>query len=127
MKGGLPIEAFSRVQELFDGVEWVESSDDAAFWLLKQISSNALHENIERLILSDVKELSKLQSINSPLDSDEEKEESETSDSVGSVDHEKSQHGDCGSTQSEYSPSDLVSQYPDLAGKLILPSANFLS
>ncbi|XP_017973460.1 PREDICTED: formin-like protein 14 isoform X1 [Theobroma cacao] len=49
-KGGLPIEAFSRVQELFSGVEWVDNSDDAALWLLKHLS-----------VLSDVKELSILQ------------------------------------------------------------------
>ncbi|CAI9771637.1 unnamed protein product [Fraxinus pennsylvanica] len=33
--GGLPIEAFSRVQELFGGVDWVDSSNDATLWLLK--------------------------------------------------------------------------------------------
>ncbi|GMH09146.1 hypothetical protein Nepgr_010986 [Nepenthes gracilis] len=37
-RGGLPIEAFSRVQELFSGVEWVDYSDDAALWLFKQLS-----------------------------------------------------------------------------------------
>ncbi|KAF6158661.1 hypothetical protein GIB67_040175 [Kingdonia uniflora] len=61
-KGGLPIEAFSRVQELFNGAEWVDSGGDAALWLLKQISANALQEKIEKLILNDVKELSRLQS-----------------------------------------------------------------
>lgn len=48
-KGGLPIEAFSKVQELFNGVDWVDSGDDAALWLLKQLS-----------VLSDVKDLSML-------------------------------------------------------------------
>nr|POF23323.1 formin-like protein 14 [Quercus suber] len=73
-KGGLPIEAFSRVQELFSGVEWVDSSDDAALWLLKQLS-----------VLSDVKELSKLQSkarlYLSPADSEEDNNASSTADS----------------------------------------------
>ncbi|XP_059445273.1 formin-like protein 14 [Corylus avellana] len=74
-KGGLPIEAFSRVQELFSGVEWVDSSDDAALWLLKQLS-----------VLSDVKELSWLQSkaaslYSSPADSEEDNNASSTADS----------------------------------------------
>ncbi|PPR85653.1 hypothetical protein GOBAR_AA35047 [Gossypium barbadense] len=73
-KGGLPIEAFSRVQELFSGVEWVDNSDDAALWLLKQLS-----------VLSDVKELSRLQNKGnlyaSPVDSEEENNASSTADS----------------------------------------------
>ncbi|XP_022735918.1 LOW QUALITY PROTEIN: formin-like protein 14 [Durio zibethinus] len=73
-KGGLPIEAFSRVQELFSGVEWVDNSDDAALWLLKQLS-----------VLSDVKELSRLQNKGnlyaSPADSEEENNASSTADS----------------------------------------------
>ncbi|XWS47624.1 hypothetical protein CRYUN_Cryun13aG0000100 [Craigia yunnanensis] len=73
-KGGLPIEAFSRVQELFSGVEWVDNSDDAALWLLKQLS-----------VLSDVKELSRLQNkVNlyaSSADSEEENNASSTADS----------------------------------------------
>ncbi|KAL9263590.1 Formin-like protein [Drosera capensis] len=36
--GGLPMEAFSTVQELFNGAEWVDTNDDAAMWLLKQLS-----------------------------------------------------------------------------------------
>lgn len=100
MKGGLPIEAFSRVQELFSGVEWVESRDDAAFWFLKQISSNVLQNKFENLILNDVKELSRLQSkvsaqipLISPVESDEEKEFSLNSDAVSSLDDEKAQPG----------------------------------
>ncbi|KAI4327950.1 hypothetical protein L6164_020354 [Bauhinia variegata] len=73
-KGGLPIEAFSMVQELFSGVEWVDSGDDAAVWLLKQLS-----------VLSDVKELSRLQTkascYSSPADSEDENNESSTADS----------------------------------------------
>ncbi|KAL9259518.1 Formin-like protein, partial [Drosera capensis] len=37
-RGGLPMEAFSTVQELFRGAEWVDTNDDAAMWLLKQLS-----------------------------------------------------------------------------------------
>ncbi|KAH7577438.1 hypothetical protein JRO89_XS01G0250700 [Xanthoceras sorbifolium] len=74
-KGGLPIEAFSRVQELFSGVEWVDNSEDAAFWLLKQLS-----------VLSDVKEWSRLHgrgsSYTSPVDSEEENNASSTADSL---------------------------------------------
>ncbi|GAB2296015.1 Formin-like protein 14 [Dionaea muscipula] len=44
VRGGLPIEAFSKVQELFSGVEWVDNSDDAALWLLKQLS--VLHSRV---------------------------------------------------------------------------------
>lgn len=73
-KGGLPIEAFSRVQELFSGVEWLDSGEDAAVWLLKQLS-----------VLNDVKELSRLQGksswYSSPADSEDENNESSTADS----------------------------------------------
>lgn len=72
--GGLPIEAFSRVQELFNGVEWADNSDDAALWLLKQLS-----------VYSNVKDLSRLQSkvssYGSPADSEEEFNASSTGDS----------------------------------------------
>ncbi|ESQ33650.1 hypothetical protein EUTSA_v100073852mg, partial [Eutrema salsugineum] len=37
--GGLPIEAFSKVQELFSGVDLAENGDDAALWLLKQLAA----------------------------------------------------------------------------------------
>ncbi|VAH50045.1 unnamed protein product [Triticum turgidum subsp. durum] len=99
MKGGLPIEAFSAVQELFNDVEWMESGDNAAFWLLKEFSANSLQDKFQKLILSDMKELSKFQAkvglqmpLMSPLDSDEEKY-SAASDSGYSVDYEKVQHG----------------------------------
>ncbi|KAM5573727.1 formin-like protein 14 [Rosa sericea] len=73
-KGGLPIEAFSRVQELFNGGEWVDRNDDAALWLLKQLS-----------VLSDAKEMSRLQNkvslFTSPADSEEENNASSTADS----------------------------------------------
>lgn len=99
VKGGLPIEAFSAVQELFNGVDWIESSDDAAYWLLKEFSANSLQEKFQKLILNDMKELSRMQAkvglqmpMMSPLDSDEEKY-SVASDSVSSTDHEKVQHG----------------------------------
>lgn len=77
--GGLPIEAFSRVQELFSGVEWVDGDSDATLWLLRHLSTNALQEKIEKLVLSDVKELSRVQSKESiqmsPIDSEDEKDE----------------------------------------------------
>ena len=99
VKGGLPVEAFSAVQELFNGVDWIESSDDAAYWLLKEFSANSLQEKFQKLILNDMKEISRMQAkvglqmpLMSPLDSDEEKY-SVVSDSVSSADHEKVQHG----------------------------------
>ncbi|KAH7545508.1 hypothetical protein FEM48_Zijuj01G0101300 [Ziziphus jujuba var. spinosa] len=74
-KGGLPIEAFSRVQELFSGVDWVDNSDDAALWLLKQLS-----------VLSDAKELSRFHNrvslYSSPADSEDENNASSTADSA---------------------------------------------
>ncbi|XP_062095780.1 formin-like protein 14 [Humulus lupulus] len=74
-KGGLPIEAFSRVQELFNGVDWVDSNDDAALWLLKQLS-----------IMSDAKDFSRFQNktsfYSSPGDSEEENNASSTADST---------------------------------------------
>ncbi|XP_074573432.1 formin-like protein 3 [Curcuma longa] len=98
VKGGLPIEAFAKVQELFNSVELLERSDDDAFWLLKQISTNALQEKLEKLILTDAKEVSNIQNkvgLQMPLmsmsESDEEKD-SVTSDSAASVDNEKVQH-----------------------------------
>ncbi|CAN1306442.1 Formin-like protein 14 [Linum perenne] len=58
VKGGLPIEAFSRVQELFNGSEWVDNNDDAALWLLKQLS-----------VFNDARELSRFQAKGqSPVD-----------------------------------------------------------
>lgn len=81
-KGGLPLEAFSRVQELFSGIDWVDNGDDAAFWLLKQLS-----------VLNDVKELSMLRSrastYLSPFDSEEENNASSTADSLDFLDSEK--------------------------------------
>ncbi|CAM8956603.1 unnamed protein product [Rhodiola kirilowii] len=72
--GGLPIEAFSRVQELFNGAEWIDKNDDATLWLLKQLS-----------VYSNVKDLSRLQSkvssCGSPADSEEEYNGSSTGDS----------------------------------------------
>ncbi|XP_022931069.1 formin-like protein 14 isoform X1 [Cucurbita moschata] len=77
-KGGLPIEAFSRVQELFSGVDWMDTNDDVALWLLKNLSA-----------LSDVKELSgwqtKASSYSSPVDSEEENNTSSTADSSDEV------------------------------------------
>jgi len=74
VKGGLPIEAFSRVQELFSGAEWIDSGDSAAVWLLKQLT-----------VLNDAKEFSRFQGrgswYSSPADSEEENNESSTADS----------------------------------------------
>ncbi|CAA2933930.1 formin 14 [Olea europaea subsp. europaea] len=80
--GGLPIEAFSRVQELFAGVDWVDSSDEATLWLLKQLSE-----------LNDVKDLSILRSrmsgYSSPFDSEEENNASSIADSLDFPDSER--------------------------------------
>ncbi|KAG2384043.1 Formin-like protein [Vigna angularis] len=74
VKGGSPIEAFSRVQELFSGAEWIDSGDSAAVWLLKQLT-----------VLNDAKEFSRFQGrgswYSSPADSEEENNESSTADS----------------------------------------------
>ncbi|KAJ8506407.1 hypothetical protein OPV22_007293 [Ensete ventricosum] len=122
MKGGLPIEAFAKVQELFNGVEWFERNDDDSFWLLKQISANALQEKLEKLILTDAKEISRLQSkvglqipLMSPLESDEEKD-SVTSDSVVSVDSEKVQHHSSISMDVENILADSATQDSDSTG-----------
>ncbi|OVA10331.1 Tensin phosphatase [Macleaya cordata] len=92
-KGGLPIEAFSRVQELFSGVEWVDPGGDAALWLLRQLSANALQDKLEKIILSDVKELSRLQSQvsvqTSPTDSEEETDVSKLAGILDFADFEK--------------------------------------
>jgi hypothetical protein len=125
MKGGLPIEAFSAVQELFNGVEWMESSDNAAFWLLKEFSANSLQDKFQKLILSDMKELSKFQAkvglqmpLMSPLDSDEEKY-SMASDSVSSADYEKVQHGG-NSSDSENIDRALTTEDSESIGTLIV-------
>ncbi|KAL2472228.1 Formin-like protein 14 [Abeliophyllum distichum] len=80
--GGLPIEAFSRVQELFGGVDWVDSSDDATLWLLKQFSA-----------LNDVKDLSilrrRMSGYSSPFDSEEENNASSVADSLDFPDSER--------------------------------------
>jgi hypothetical protein len=114
MKGGLPIEAFSAVQELFNGADWIESSDDA-YWLLKEFSANSLQEKFQKLIFNDMKELSKMQAkvglqmpLMSPLYSDEEKY-SVASDSISSVDHEKVQLGG-NSSDSENIDCDLTTE-----------------
>ncbi|CAA0838269.1 Formin-like protein 14 [Striga hermonthica] len=80
-KGGLPIEAFARVQELFNGVDWIDTGDDAALWLLKQLS-----------VLNDVKDLTMLRRMSgygSPIDSEEENNSSSIADSLDFLDSEK--------------------------------------
>jgi len=72
--GGLPIEAFSRVQELFSGVDLAENGDDAALWLLKQLAA-----------INDAKEFTRFRHkgsfyFNSP-DSEEETNTSSAADS----------------------------------------------
>lgn len=121
MNGGLPIEAFSAVQELFNGVDWIESSDDAAYWLLK--------EKFQKLILNDMKELSKMQAkvglqmpLMSPLDSDEEKY-SVASDSVSSADHEKVPHGG-NSSDSENIDRDLTTEDSESTATLSMKSSS---
>ncbi|KAF8657024.1 hypothetical protein HU200_060358 [Digitaria exilis] len=129
MKGGLPIEAFSAVQELFNGVDWIESSDDAAYWLLKEFSANSLQEKFQKLILNDMKELSKMQAkvglqmpLMSPLDSDEEKY-SVASDSVCSADHEKIQHGG-NSSDSENIDRDFTTEDSESSATLSINSSS---
>ncbi|KAJ4957608.1 hypothetical protein NE237_024719 [Protea cynaroides] len=47
-KDGLPIEAFSKVQEIFNTVDWLDSKADAALSLLQHITaSNILQEKLE--------------------------------------------------------------------------------
>ncbi|KAL5224074.1 hypothetical protein ABZP36_010713 [Zizania latifolia] len=129
MKGGLPIEAFSAVQELFNGVDWMESSDNAAYWLLKEFSANSLQEKLQKLILSDMEELSKFQAkvglqmpLMSPLDSDEEKY-SVASDSVSSADHEKIQPGG-NSPDSENIDPDLTTEDSTSMGTLLVNTSS---
>ncbi|KAI4303455.1 hypothetical protein MLD38_039083 [Melastoma candidum] len=75
-KGGLPLEAFSKVQELFSGVNWVDNSEDATMWLLKQLS-----------VLSDAKELSKMHNhANLYMSSADSEEENTTSSAADSSD-----------------------------------------
>ncbi|KAI3869378.1 hypothetical protein MKW92_034980 [Papaver armeniacum] len=92
-KGGLPIEAFSRVQELFSGVEWVDTGGDAALWFLRQLSANALQDKLEKIILSDVKEMSRFQSQvsvqTSPTDSESENDASKLAGILDFEDFEK--------------------------------------
>lgn len=93
----MPIEAFSRVQELFSGVEWVDSDGDATLWFLKKLSANALQEKIGKLILNDVKELPRMESKGSiqtsPTESEDEKDKSKITDSLSSLEVEKTPKG----------------------------------
>ncbi|KAM7264489.1 hypothetical protein ACFE04_002172 [Oxalis oulophora] len=74
--GGLPIEAFSKVQELFSGVDLADNSDDAAMWLLKQLS-----------VLSDAKEFSRFQNkVSSYLSSADSEEDYNVSSAAESSD-----------------------------------------
>ncbi|XP_073131830.1 formin-like protein 14 isoform X2 [Henckelia pumila] len=80
-KGGLPIEAFSRVQELFHGVDWIDTNDEAALWFLKQLS-----------VFNDVKDLSMLRRMggySESVDSEEENNASSVADSLDFLDPEK--------------------------------------
>ncbi|XP_073051904.1 formin-like protein 14 isoform X1 [Primulina eburnea] len=80
-KGGLPIEAFSRVQELFHGVDWIDTNDDTALWFLKQLS-----------VFNDVKDLSMLRRMGGypeSIDSEEENNASSVADSLDYLDSEK--------------------------------------
>ncbi|XP_076906657.1 formin-like protein 14 [Bidens hawaiensis] len=76
-KGGLPIEAFNKVEELFSGIEWSDGGDDStALWLVKQLSN-----------LNDAKELSILRNTNkstytSPLGSEDENTPFSVADSL---------------------------------------------
>ncbi|KAL0716484.1 hypothetical protein Bca4012_065806 [Brassica carinata] len=68
--GGLPIEAFAKVQELFSGVDLAENGDDAAFWLLKQLAA-----------INDAKEFTRFRHRGSFYDSEEETNTSSAADS----------------------------------------------
>lgn len=87
-KGGLPIEAFNKVQELFNGIEWGDGGDDTALWLVKQLS-----------VLNDAKELSmlrnKLSSYSSPFDSEDENNNSSVADSLDFLESERSTEMTC--------------------------------
>lgn len=102
-KGGLPIEAFSRVQELFSGAEWADNGDDAALWLLKQLSA-----------MNDVKEMSLLRrrfsGYSSPLDSEEENNASSIADSLDFMDPDKVNNNSYSSLMGMNFPDDPSSQ-----------------
>ncbi|KAI5054887.1 hypothetical protein GOP47_0030032 [Adiantum capillus-veneris] len=55
-KGGLPMEAFAKVQEFFSHVEGVDGNGDAAaIWILQQLSSaNGLPEKLDKLLPGDM-------------------------------------------------------------------------
>ncbi|KZV31725.1 hypothetical protein F511_00529 [Dorcoceras hygrometricum] len=81
-KGGLPIEAFSMVQEIFHGVDWIDPNDEAALWFLKQLSA-----------FNDAKDLSMLRGrmggYSESVDSEEENNTSSIADSLDFLDLEK--------------------------------------
>ncbi|KAJ6829506.1 formin-like protein 6 [Iris pallida] len=50
-KEGLPEEAFAKVQEIFNNVDWLDAKADAALHVLRRItSSNALQEKLDFLL-----------------------------------------------------------------------------
>ncbi|MCO5605782.1 hypothetical protein L7F22_059966 [Adiantum nelumboides] len=56
-KGGLPMEAFAKVQEFFSHVEGKDGNggDAAAIWILQQLSSaNGLPEKLDKLLPGDM-------------------------------------------------------------------------
>lgn len=53
-KGGLPIEAFARVQELFNSGTWDDGHGDAALRFLQQQFANGFQERSEKSPLGDV-------------------------------------------------------------------------
>lgn len=62
-KGGLPIEAFATVQEIFSYVDWSDPKRDVALNMLQKItSSNILQETLENVSLQNNKK-EKLKSI----------------------------------------------------------------
>ncbi|XP_047306842.1 formin-like protein 14 isoform X2 [Impatiens glandulifera] len=116
-KGGLPIEAFSRCQELFSGAEWADNGDDAALWLLKQLSA-----------LNDVKEMSLLRKrfsgYSSPLDSEEENNASSIADSLDFLDPDKVNNHHFSSLMGMNFPDEPSSQdsNPDEASEPNIPA-----
>lgn len=55
-KGGLPMEAFAKVQELFNNVDWTDGKGDAALHFLRQISAvNRFSESAGKLFAEESK------------------------------------------------------------------------
>lgn len=47
-KGGLPVEAFAKVQEIFNHVDWLDPKSDVALNVLQQISAS-VHDKLDKI------------------------------------------------------------------------------